>query len=138
MNEQKTFIRGKLRLTFRSEYSGKLKNGYFMNEVLLPENDRMNAFSETIPHLSPDGQRVLSFCNETNKDIENRKGLLSGWSKSVFIWNWRIPDQNGMPLGNYRVRMMIFNEDDAEPLQTIEDTFTVINTPNTFSDKGFQ
>jgi hypothetical protein len=43
-----------------------------------------------------------------------------------------------MPLGNYRVRMMIFNEDDAEPLQTIEDTFTVINTPNTFSDKGFQ
>lgn len=129
-NEQRTFVRETMILTFQSEYYGKLKNGYFMNEILLPENNRINMFSRTIPNLSPDGQSVMSFCNETIEDSKSRKGLLNGWRKSVYTWNWNIPNQNDMPLGNYRVRMMVFNEGNVEPLRTIEDTFEVINQPN--------
>ena len=84
VNEQKTFVLGTMILAFQSEYTGKLKNGYFMNEILLPENNRMNAFSQTIPHISQDGQNVMSFCNDIIKDTRSRKGLIK-WMEKISV-----------------------------------------------------
>lgn len=43
------YVRGTVNITFYSEYIGKLRNGYFVNEISLPENNKMNTFSGTMP-----------------------------------------------------------------------------------------
>jgi hypothetical protein len=137
INQQTTFIVGSVNLTFQSEFTGELKNGYFVNEIIFPENTGMNDFTKTMPDLINNRQGALSFCDETIKDKQNRIGILNGHIESSYTWSWYIPNQNGMPLGNYRVRMMVFNEREGQPLHTIESAFTVTNNSTEFDRVRF-
>lgn len=124
------YVRGTVNIIIYSEYIGKLKNGYFVNEISLPENNKINTFSETIPYMSQDGHRVTVYCDKTISNIETKKGISKGSKKSSCTWTWNIQYQNDLPLGKYTVKMMVFNEGDEIPGQTIEDSFVVNNEPS--------
>ena len=54
MNNNGNYIQGSVNITFKSEYTGKLKNGYFVNEIIFPRNNGENWFIITIPNRSDD------------------------------------------------------------------------------------
>ena len=131
VNGQKRYIRGSVNIVFHSEYIGKLKNGYFVNEIIFPQNNGLNTFTSTINHLSEDFQSAKSYCLESIPNPSSKKGVLNGWNKFSYSWNWGIYYQDDMPLGYYKVKMMVFNKDEGNPLQTRDDEFEVLNIPDT-------
>ncbi len=70
----------------------------------------MKHILQTIPDLRIIDKEPYLFVTISIKDKRGKVGLLNGYRDSLYTWNWNIPNQNGMPLGNYRVRMMVFNE----------------------------
>ncbi len=130
VNGQQRYIRGSVNIVFHSEYIGKLKNGYFVNEIIFPENKRMNTFTHTINYKGEDALSAKSYCLESIPEPSSKKGVLNGWKKFSYTWNWDIPFQGDMPLGDYKIKMMVFNEGEENPLQTLDDGFEVLNTPD--------
>ena len=145
VNKKKYYIRGIDTINFRSAYKGKLQNGYFANELSFqikfkvePKDIFKFVFKPNIPNVSADGLSVKSFCLETIDNTNDRIGNLNGnrhykWKQ----WKWEIP--NDAPLGEYKVKMMVFNGGkDNPPLQVIEDEINISQPPAVWDDVNFE
>jgi hypothetical protein len=132
VNKKEYYIRGQDVVIFRSKYKGKLKNGYFVNEIFVPEviaepsQQYKYFFRPTTPNVGKDFKSVKSDCLETIDNSSNGMGNLNGnkyydWKE----WEWVIPSD--VPLGTYTVKMMVFDGGkDNLPLETREDKFEVL------------
>lgn len=121
------YSRGSVNIIFKSKYTGGLKNGYFVNEIIFPENNGINVFSSTLPYISKDFSSAKSYCFDTIELPSSKSGQLNGWKEFSFTWAWNIPSQDNMPIGEYKVKCMVFNENKELPKKTTEDSFEVIN-----------
>lgn len=84
-------------------------------------------------HISSNNNSTKSYCQDTIDLINSSKGKLNGWHEFSFTWNWDIQYQDDMPLGEYRVKCMVFNENEQNPVKITEDSFEVLNRPTTDS-----
>jgi hypothetical protein len=130
ISKKKLYVKGQDIVTFQSRFIGKLKKGYFVNEISVPEPQDVNLFVPETLHVSADRKKVMSYCTETinnpNQNIENNIGNINGYRDSGFLsWQWHIPDN--VYLGKYTVKMMVFNEKSKTPIDSKEDEFEIVN-----------
>ena len=127
------YIRGSVDINFKTEYTGKLNNGYFVNEITSD-----NKFPVTLPHVSDDFSNIKSYCLDTIDILNSKNGNLNGWRE--FSYTWTLDSQSELPVGKYKVKCMVFNEKGEKPLFIKEDSFEVFDMftnapyqkPNTF------
>jgi hypothetical protein len=96
----KTYIRGRDSITFRSRYTGKIKNGYFMNEIFVPLREpkyqHLYTFTNLTPNICNNGLSAKSYCVSTISNTADKSGNLNNWIKTNWIcWEW---DNLMMPL----------------------------------------
>ncbi|MDN5868141.1 MAG: hypothetical protein L0H55_12190 [Candidatus Nitrosocosmicus sp.] len=114
------YNQGSVDIIFRTEYTGNLKNGYFVNEITSD-----NKFPPTISNVSEDFSSIKSYCLDTIDILNSKKGKLNGWRE--FGYSWSLYNQNELPIGNYKVKCMVFNENEEKPIDFKEDSFEVIS-----------
>jgi hypothetical protein len=129
VNKQNYYRRGQDSIHFRSKYKGKIKNGYFLNEIEIEDKSIDNfgyRFNLTTNNVNPEGTSVRSYCPETIGNINNPIGNLDGNIDTNWkYWNWDIP--HDAPVTKYIIKMMVLNEGNNEqPLQMIEDNIEII------------
>ena len=122
IHNKRNYILGSVDINFSTKYTGNLKNGYFVNEITSNNN-----FPPTLPHLSDDFSSVKSYCLDTIDILNSKKGKLNGWRE--FGYSWSLDIQNELPIGKYRVKCMVFNENEEKPLFVKEDSFEINNIP---------
>jgi hypothetical protein len=135
VNKKSYYYRGLDVVRFRSKYEGKLRNGYFVNEIFVPEVDPKYQshylFSFSTPDVSNDRRSAKSYCSETIDNTSRNEGNLNNYVESGWVsWEWRIPSD--APLNTYRVKMMVFNDGKEDVLKTKEDTFEVLNPSSSY------
>jgi hypothetical protein len=100
-----------------------------MNEIFVPLKDlqyqHLYDFTNSTPNICNNGMSAKSYCPSTISNSNDKSGNLNKRIKTDWInWNWDIP--NDASLGDYRIKMMVFNEHNEEkPIKTIESKFTV-------------
>ncbi len=135
INNKNRYPKGFVNINFISEYTGKLKNGYFVNEIVFAENAQYNRFPSHFPYLNEDCSRALLPCNDTIDNIDSKKGKLNGCREYRFTWPLDMDFQSDLLVGEYKVKCMVFNENHDEPLSFNESKFKVIESSN--SNKPF-
>lgn len=129
VGKKSIYIRGTNSIVFRSKYKGKLKNGYFVNEISVPnvspQHQYMYLFTPETQNVSEDLKSVKSYCSNTIDNSSNNIGKLNGYNDIDWTsWEWKIP--NDSTLGKHSIKMMVFNGGKGEqPLQTIEEEITI-------------
>ena len=129
---KKIYYRGVDSVIFRSKLEGRLKNGYFVNEIFVPKVDPQYQsnylFSFSTPNVSDDRKSAKSYCLETIDNTSKNEGNLNNYVESGWIsWEWPIPPD--APLNTYTVKMMVYNDGKEDISKTKIDTFDVWN-PN--------
>jgi hypothetical protein len=122
VDKQKFYIRGKSSITFRSRYEGEIKNGYFANEITVSKYP----FPLLTLDISNNGYSVKTYCKQTIENSSSKKGNLKGNKKTDwYTWVWNIP--NNAPLDIYTVKMMVFDENKIDPIDSVIDSFEVVD-----------
>ncbi len=128
VNKQNFYKRGEF-IQFRSKFKGKIKNGYFVNEIGIKDtsiNKLGYRFELSTPNVNNDGTAITSFCRETIENPSNYSGNLNGNISTEWkTWEWTILPKT--PTGKYIIKMMVLNDGkDEMPLQTIIDEIEII------------
>jgi len=129
VNKRNYYRRGQDFIQFRSQYKGKIKNGYFLNEIEIEDKsiDRFGyRFNLTTPYVNPEGTSVQSYCPETITNTTNLIGNLNGNIDTNWkYWTWNIP--RDAPVTKYIIRMMVFSAGKiASPLQILQEKIEII------------
>jgi hypothetical protein len=122
------YQKGSVNINFLSEYTGKLKNGFFINEIVFAENADHNKFPQNLPFLYENDSVARLPCLDTIDNIEGKKGRLNGCREYRFTWPLDTQYQNDLPRGKYKVKCMVFNENEDNPLLFKESVFEVIES----------
>lgn len=132
IHNKKNYFHGMADITFKTEHTGQLKNGYFVNEISYLNN---NKFSVTLPHMSDDFTTIRSYCLDTIDVLNSKKGKLNGWHEFSYSWALDGHLQSELPVGEFKVKCMIFNEGEDKPLFSKEDSFNVYMPDNPQFDR---
>ncbi|MHA2345643.1 MAG: hypothetical protein ACXACP_02890 [Candidatus Hodarchaeales archaeon] len=118
LNKKRIFKRGAA-IIFKTQYRGKLINGFFSNQIFTPKK---TAFSNG-------SRRTSSWAPDTlDSGDPYVKGKLNGYDYHESVWSWSIPLD--APLGLYRIYMRVHNHFTAKSRPTIaqiDDTFAVVH-----------
>ena len=116
--DKKEYYRRGDAILFRTHYRGELTNGFYTNQIFLPEgktfSNGSNRVSVWAPTTLEDGHYAT-------------RGKLNGYINHESRWSWSVP--RDAPIGQYRIYMRVHNHfgiNNRPIVAQSEDTFTVI------------